>query len=112
MAIIKYRDPFSPMVNSWFDDVSLFDDDTWNMSRNLQVEEDENEVTVKAPVYGVDPKDVNVKVQGNVLRISGHASKEDSKKDKKELQATLCKLALIITIVCLLELIPVRPMLK
>jgi HSP20 family protein len=46
----------------------------------LDVTEDDKQVVVRAELPGVDPKNVDVTVSGNVLTLSGH--KEESHEDK------------------------------
>ena len=47
----------------------------------VDVSEDEHAVTVRCDVPGLDAKDLDVKVSGNLLTVSG--SREDEWKDKK-----------------------------
>lgn len=49
---------------------------------NVDIFENENELLVKAELPGVDPKDVELNVEGNVLTISGERKLEFE--DKKE----------------------------
>jgi HSP20 family protein len=48
----------------------------------LDIRETENEVTVKAEVPGIDPKDLDITVAGNMLTISGEKREEKEKKAK------------------------------
>jgi len=48
----------------------------------LDIAEDEKEVTVRAEVPGVDPKDLDLTVQGDQLVISGEKKESSEKKDK------------------------------
>lgn len=51
-------------------------------SPNVDIFESENELVVKAELPGIDPKDVELNVENNVLSISGHRKLEFE--DKKE----------------------------
>lgn len=48
----------------------------------LDVAEDDTEVTVRAELPGVDPKDLEVTVINNVLTLSGEKKEHTEKKDK------------------------------
>lgn len=87
MSITKYRDNslFGPFFTTRF--MSPFDDDDFFgdlQGKNLNIEETEDKVTVSAPVYGVEPSDVEVFVRGNVLTIKGEAKQKDTKKQGKK----------------------------
>ena len=48
----------------------------------IDVAEDEKAVTLRADVPGMDPKDLDVEVSGNLLTVSG--SREEEHKEEKE----------------------------
>ena len=48
----------------------------------VDVYEDEHHVTIKAEVPGVDPKNVNVRIENNVLTISGERKFEKEEKEE------------------------------
>jgi HSP20 family protein len=66
--------------NPW----SLFDQDSFpsvsGWAPSFDVTDGEKDVTVRAEIPGVDPKDVEVTVSGNLLTISGE--KKDSREEK------------------------------
>ena len=49
---------------------------------DLEVVESDKEVVVKAEMPGLDPKDIDIRVSGNVLTLSGE--KKEEKEEKKE----------------------------
>jgi HSP20 family protein len=49
----------------------------------VDVESTNGEVTVKADLPGVDPKDIEVSLVGDVLVVKGHRKEEREKKDKQ-----------------------------
>jgi HSP20 family protein len=61
---------------------SFFDDDfvgglSANVpSRGMDISVTKDKVLVQAPVYGVDPKDVSVNVEGNTLTVKGESKQE------------------------------------
>jgi len=69
-------------TNPW----SLFDEDPFlsasGWAPSFDVVDGEKEVTVRAEVPGVDPKEVQVTVAGNVLTISGEKKESHEEKGK------------------------------
>ena len=53
---------------------------TWNPS--IDIAESDTEITVRAELPGVDPKDVEISLEGNVLTVSGE--KSEKKEEKSE----------------------------
>lgn len=80
MALIKWT-PMDDMDRFWADD--------WFpmrmpkvMTPAVDVYEDKDHVMVEAPLAGVDPKDVNIEIEDNILKISGqseHKTEVDEK---------------------------------
>lgn len=89
MSLQKYNpnsiwDVFNSRMPSVFDDLDTFMPivPSW-MHKNIEVVEKEDSYVAKAPVYGVEPKDVEVSVNNGILTVSGEAEKEETdKKDK------------------------------
>ncbi|MDY6969594.1 MAG: Hsp20/alpha crystallin family protein [Spirochaetota bacterium] len=52
---------------------------------NIDVEEDENTIHVKAEMPGIDEKDISVNLENNILTLKGEKNeeKEEKSKDKK-----------------------------
>jgi HSP20 family protein len=78
-------DTFRKNIDKMFDDfffltpTSLFKSD-WEPT--VDVEEDEKTIRVKAEVPGIDEKDLEVKIEKNVLTLCGE-KKEERKEEKK-----------------------------
>lgn len=76
--------PLSPLIN-WRP--LTWDDDSWpelqsNSGLNVYVDEKETEVTVEAPVPGMDPKNLKVTYHDGMLHIYGSASEKDEERKK------------------------------
>ncbi|HEV2972280.1 MAG TPA: Hsp20/alpha crystallin family protein [Pirellulales bacterium] len=69
-----FHDPFSAASQS------LGDLTQWSPS--LDVAETDKDVTVRAEIPGVDPKDLDIQVSGNRLRISGEKKETSEKKEQ------------------------------
>lgn len=70
-----WEDPWSAdLANIWPSGQAL--------GLRINLAETDNEVTVTAEVPGIDPKDVDIKVSGNMLTIQGE--KKEEKEDKKK----------------------------
>ncbi len=74
---------FDRMLNRFFED-------PWGLtpafrrseaSVRIEVEENEEEVVVKAEVPGVGPKDLNISIEGDVLELSGEKRGEETRKE-------------------------------
>jgi len=77
MAIIKYNpwlEPFND-IERWFNNPAIF-------SPAVNVYETKDDVIVEASLAGVDPKDVSIQVEGDVLVIKGETNKESEVDDK------------------------------
>lgn len=82
MAIVKW----TPM-DAFEDNMDRFLDSNWLpmvprriMNPALDVYEDKDNVIVETPLVGVDPSQVNIEIEDNVLKISGE-SKHQSEVD-------------------------------
>jgi HSP20 family protein len=81
-ALGLFRSEMNRLMDRFFENPwNLFDEDTLSsIYPSFDVTDGEKEVTVRAEIPGVDPKDVEVTVSGNVLTISGE--KKDSREEK------------------------------
>lgn len=80
-----FRNEMNRLMDRFFADPwSLFDQDSFPSvtvwAPSFDVIDGEKDVTVRAEIPGVDPKDVEVTVSGNVLTISGE--KKESHEEK------------------------------
>lgn len=73
-----FHDPFGSMGES------LGNLAAWSPS--LDVAETDDEVTVRAEIPGVDPKDIDVSVEGSRLVISGEKKESSEKKEQSFFQ--------------------------
>lgn len=80
MSIVKYN-PFNEVGNIWDD---FFDDDKFipvvprvaNNIPPIDVYDDKENVYVDVALSGIDPKDVNIEIENNLLSISGNIEKK------------------------------------
>jgi len=79
MSLIKWTplslDPFDEM-DHWFDWTSR------GFTPAVDVWQDENNVYVESPLAGVDPKDVEVSVENDILVIQGKSEKKTEVDEK------------------------------
>lgn len=76
--------PLSPLIN-WHP--LAWDEDNWpemqsNSGLNVYIDDKETEVTVEAPVPGMDPKNLKVTYHDGMLHIYGSASERDEERKK------------------------------
>ncbi len=74
---------FSDLFNRFFDD-DFFSTDLVRTDWNPRVDvyEKDNSVIVKADIPGIEEKDLNVEVEGNILTISGEKQEEHKTNSK------------------------------
>jgi len=78
-------DTFRKNVDKLFDDfffltpTSMFKND-WEPT--IDVEEDDKSIHVKAEIPGIDEKDLDVKIEDNILILSGEKKEEREEKNK------------------------------
>jgi len=86
-ALSRFRAEMDRLFEPFFRDPwSVFDETSWASSWGwnpaLDVIDGEKEVTVRAEIPGVDPKDVEVTVSGNLLTIAGEKKDVSEEKGK------------------------------
>ena len=84
--MVSFRDEMDNLFNRFFDmdfPVSwrLFKDGEW--APRLDVVDGKGKITVKAEIPGCEAKDIDVKLDGRMLTISGEKKQEKEEKDKK-----------------------------
>ncbi len=76
--------PFRPLIDwrplGW--DEENWPDMQTNSGLNVYIDEKETEVTVEAPVPGMDPKNLKVTYHDGMLHIYGSASERDEERKK------------------------------
>jgi HSP20 family protein len=78
-------DSFRRDIDKLFDDFFFFSPTTLfknDWAPTIDVEEDKNSIHVKAEIPGIDENDLNVRIEENVLILSGE-KKEERKEEKK-----------------------------
>lgn len=82
-AVSRLRSEMDRMFDRFFSD-PWGDRDVFGGSSmigpRLDMSESENDLTIKAELPGIDPKDVDLRVQGNVLTIRGEKKQEKEEK--------------------------------
>lgn len=76
MALIRWA-PFWPELNE-----DLWAGDVFNFSPAVDVYEDRENVTVETPLAGIDPEQVSIEIEDNILKISGKAEKKSEVDEK------------------------------
>lgn len=76
MAIMPYR-PFWPDLDDFFGGSDLM-----NFTPAVNVYEDKDNVVVEAPLANIDPNQVEVEIEENVLKISGSTESKSEVDDK------------------------------
>ena len=83
--VTRFRDEMESMFDRLFN-VGLSPFEGWPARGfgwpRVDLAETENEVCVKAELPGVDPKEVEVKVEGNLLTLQGEKKQEKEEKRK------------------------------
>jgi HSP20 family protein len=82
--LTDFRAELNQLVDSFFRDPWPRADTTFASAwaPEVDIRETEDEVTVKAEVPGIDPKDLDITVASNVLTLSGEKREETEKKAK------------------------------
>lgn len=78
MALVPYRS----MIPELFDDM-FAGMDLVNFTPAVNISEDKDHLIVETPLAGIDPKNVSIEIEDNVLKISG-SSESKSEVDEKD----------------------------
>jgi HSP20 family protein len=85
-SLQRVQDGFNSLVEQFFNDPwgttlsDRFDRGGWGP--RLDITESEDDVCVRVEVPGVDPKDLNIDVTGNMLTVSGEKSQTQEDKGR------------------------------
>lgn len=76
--------PFKPLFDI---NPNIWEEDSWpefsfNSGMNVYIDDKESEVTVEAPVPGIEAKDLKVTYHGGILRIFGKMAESNEEKKK------------------------------
>jgi len=82
MAIIRF-DPFFKELSRFFEEefVPMIPSIKFTEPA-IDVYEEDNNIIVEAEVPGMDPKDIDIEIENNTLRISGKTEKKEEVKEK------------------------------
>ena len=87
MALIPWRPILDP-----FDEMSKFFEESWpsttlrqmsGLVPAMDVYEDDNNVYVETPLHGIDPAQVTISIENDVLTVEGKAERKSEVDDKK-----------------------------
>ena len=83
--LVRFRDEMDNLFNRFFDmdfplSRRLFGDSEW--APRVDVSEGKREITVKAEIPGCDGDDIEVRLEGRLLTISGEKKQEKEEKDE------------------------------
>jgi HSP20 family protein len=83
--MVRFKDEMDNLFNRFFDldfplSRRLFGDGEW--APRLDVIEGKGEITVKAEIPGCEAKDIDVKLDGRTLTISGEKRQEKEERDE------------------------------
>lgn len=75
----RFRDEFQSMLDRFWGDSSdtLADFDRWDIAAGCDLEDNENEITVRAEAPGFDPDEIEVSMSGNRLVMQAEHKETD-----------------------------------
>lgn len=87
LPLQQFRNELNEVFENFFEDKSLSSKgDLFSQSESLvpamNIEEKDNSYLFEVEVPGVDPKDVDIELNGNVMTIKGEKTQHDEKKGK------------------------------
>ena len=80
-ALIKYS-PWSILRDIQDDVNQIFERNTGHWSPRVDITEQKDKFCVIADLPGVDPKNIHVSIEGNILSIQGERKSEERKEEK------------------------------
>src|SRR5690625_661980 len=83
--IQKFRDELNNMMERFFDEPFFEKSNLWKndaFTPACNIEEKKDKYVIKAEIAGVDPKDVEIEINGNMLSIKGERKQEATKEDE------------------------------
>lgn len=86
MPIKRFRNDFTQMMNRFFDE-PFFQSQTSFMPA-INVKEEPEQYIVEAELPGMDMKDVDIEISGNILTLSGERRHESTKEEEKQTHMT------------------------
>ena len=83
--LVRLRDEMDNLFERFFGEgwaPSALRDWTGGMGPLLDMSETESDIAIKAELPGVDPKDVDIRIEGNMLTIRGEKKQEKDERQK------------------------------
>jgi HSP20 family molecular chaperone IbpA len=81
----NYTSPLDVLVRNFFDSQGTFDKPSRpNVTHPIDVFEDQNGLTLEVACTGIDKKDVNINIEGDVLRLSYDKGKAEPRNGTHE----------------------------
>jgi len=75
----EFKDEINRMVDNFFKRETAFGVE-W--SPDVDVAENDNDIIVKAEIPGIDPKDIDISITGDILTIKGENKESKEEKSK------------------------------
>jgi len=86
-ALARLHDEFETLFDQLFNGLpAVLDDDAVGQLRVPTVEEQENEIVVRAEAPGFDPEDIDVELNGRVLTITAESGESHEDEEGDEVQ--------------------------
>ena len=71
------------LMTRFFRDMPMMREGAWDWVPTVDVTETDGNVMVKAELPGMDPKDIDIDITGDVLTLKGEKKSEEEKKDER-----------------------------
>jgi len=80
----RFASPLDVLVKNFFDKEAIFDKPSrTSVTHPIDVFEDENGLTFEIACVGLDKKDVNISIEGDILKVSYNKGEEQKSTDNK-----------------------------
>ena len=80
----RFASPLDVLVKNFFDKEAIFDKPTrTSVTHPIDVFEDENGLTFEIACVGLDKKDVNISIEGDILKVSYNKGEDQNSTDNK-----------------------------
>ena len=80
----RFASPLDVLVKNFFDKEAIFDKPSrTSVTHPIDVFEDENGLTFEIACVGLDKKDVNISIEGDILKVSYNKGEDQNSTDNK-----------------------------
>ena len=80
----RFASPLDVLVKNFFDKEAIFDKPSrTSVTHPIDVFEDENGLTFEIACVGLDKKDVNISIEGDILKVSYNKGEDQNSTDSK-----------------------------